>query len=90
MKKHVVMKNSKSEADLMILLNTIPYSQNKIESSVGKKIVQIIAEMKHEGLLEDSGKESVFKIKLKEGEYICLLDTRQELKRVFLLTDIDI
>nr|DAI00521.1 MAG TPA: hypothetical protein [Caudoviricetes sp.] len=90
MKKHVVMKNSKSEADLMILLNAIPYSQNKIEPCAGKKIAQIIAGMKHEGLLGKSGKESVFKIKLKEGEYICLLDTKQELKRVFLLADIDL
>lgn len=79
------MKKDKSEENLIALLETFPESKNKVDSPVGKMIADIVSGMREGQLLEDIAKESVFEITLKEGKYLCSLDTEQRLKQVYPL-----
>ena len=48
-------------------------------------IADIVSGMREGQLLENIAKESVFEITLKEGKYLCSLDTEQRLKQVYPL-----
>lgn len=82
------MEKEESEKDLIALLKTLPESQNKIDSDVGKMIADIISGMREGGLLENTEKEFVFEITLMDGKYICSLDTKHRLKQVYSLKDV--
>lgn len=82
------MEKEKSKEDLIALLKNIPESQNKIDSDVGEMIADIISGMREGELLENIEEESVFEITLMNGKYICSLDTKHRLKRVYSLEDV--
>lgn len=80
------MEKDRSEEDLVSLLKSLPESQNKIDSDAGKMIADIIAGMREGQLLENG--ESAFEITLMNGKYICSLDSKHRLKKVYSLEDI--
>lgn len=75
-------KNSSTE-DLVAYLNSLPEATEVLDTETGNMIAEIIGGMKSENLLESEEKESVIELTFQNGTYYCLLDKKQQLKRLF-------
>lgn len=80
--KYMKKKNSSTE-DLVAYLNSLPEATEALDTETGNMIAEIIGGMKSENLLESEEKESVIELTFQNGTYYCLLDKKQQLKRLF-------
>lgn len=81
-------KNTSSE-DLMAHLKAIPESTQSINEETSGLIVGILQGMKNENPLRLKQEESVIELQIQAGKFICLLDEKWDLKRLFRVNNED-
>lgn len=77
------MKRKSVVEELIAMLDSISISSQTIESFSDKPIISIIDGMKKEKILRESGEKSILEIVVKGETYICELDEKNNLARVF-------
>lgn len=84
-------KKTSLEHDYIEYLKSQPETEadEKLNPETGDLIADILYNMKKENLLGARGKETAIELKLATGTYICLLDAKHKLKRVFRPTKED-
>ncbi len=84
-------KETSLEHDYIEFLKSQPETETdeKLNPETGDLIADILYNMEKENLLGTRGKETAIELKLATGTYICLLDAKHKLKRVFRSTTDD-
>lgn len=84
-------KETSLEHDYIEYLKLQPETDadEKLNSTTADLITDILYNMEKENLLGTRGKETAIELKLATGTYICLLDAKHKLKRVFRPTKED-
>lgn len=84
-------KETSLEHDYIEFLKSQPETETdeKLNPETGDLIADILYNMEKENLLGTRGKETAIELKLATGTYICLLDAKHKLKRVFRPTTDD-
>lgn len=75
-------KNEPSE-DLLAHLKAIPEPTQAIDEETSDLIIGILQGMKAENPLVLKQEESVIELQIRAGKFICLLDEKWDLKRLF-------
>ena len=81
-------KDAPSE-DLIVRLKTIPEPAQSIDEETCDLIVGILQGMKTDNPLGLKQEESVVELEIQAGKFICLLDEKWNLKRLFRVNDED-
>ena len=81
-------KNSPSE-ELLAHLEAIPEPTQAIDEETSDLIVGILQSMKAENPLGLKQEESVIELEIQAGKFICLLDEKWDLKRLFRVDNED-
>lgn len=84
--KYMKKKNAPSE-DLLAHLKAIPEPTQAIDEETSDLIVGILQGMKAENPLGLEQGESVIELEIQAGKFICLLDEKWDLKRLFRVND---
>lgn len=86
--KYMKKKNAPSE-ELLAHLKAIPEPTQAIDEETSDLIVGILQGMKADNPLGLEQGESVIKLEIQAGKFICLLDEKWDLKRLFLVNNED-
>lgn len=84
--KYMKKKNAPSE-ELLAHLKAIPEPTQAIDEETSDLIVGILQGMKTENPLELKQEESIIELEIQAGKFICLLDEKWDLKRLFRVND---
>lgn len=84
--KYMKKKNAPSE-ELLAHLKAIPEPTQAIDEETSDLIVGILQGMKTENPLGLKQEESIIELEIQAGKFICLLDEKWDLKRLFRVND---
>ena len=84
------MKNKNAPPEeLLARLKAMPEPTQSIDEETSDLIIGILQDMKAENPLELEHEESLIELELQVGNFICLLDEKWDLKRLFQVNNED-